>query len=177
MLRPLSSQGGPAGPKWLWAWVRPDPTWICRRIERSPAPARMIRPTPLRLYRLRHRGLLSSHYGRWCNFSPHIPTFIENHRVVSRRGWRTQPCYSLSHFHSGVPEHFLRHTRRYTACTGDQPVPKFTVLSSAWFLAGGGVSRAGGRAYCVWRSGEGWVFIGLELQYDKGNSTYGEERG
>ena len=32
----------------------------------------------------------------------------------------------------------------------------------AWFVAGGGVSGAGGRAYWAWLSGEGWVFICLE---------------
>ena len=33
----------------------------------------------------------------------------------------------------------------------------------ASFLAGGGCSGGGGRAYWVWRSGKGWVFIYLEL--------------
>jgi len=43
----------------------------------------------------------------------------------------------------------------------------------ASFLAGGGLSEAGGRLYWVWWSGEGWVFIGVELHYDKVNCTYG----
>jgi len=43
----------------------------------------------------------------------------------------------------------------------------------ALFLAGGGLSEAGDRFYWVWWSGKGWVFIGLELHYDKVNCTYG----
>jgi hypothetical protein len=43
----------------------------------------------------------------------------------------------------------------------------------ASFLAGGGLSEAGGRFYWVWWSGEGWVFIDVELYYDKVNCTYG----
>ena len=35
------------------------------------------------------------------------------------------------------------------------------------FLADGGVRGAGGRTYWVWRSGEGWVFICIELQCDE----------
>jgi len=44
---------------------------------------------------------------------------------------------------------------------------------SAWFLADRGVSGAGGRAYWVWGSGEGWVCICLELKCDKVNCIYG----
>jgi len=40
-------------------------------------------------------------------------------------------------------------------------------------LDGGGVSKAGRQAYRVWWSGRAWVFICLELQCDKINSTYG----
>ena len=36
-----------------------------------------------------------------------------------------------------------------------------------WYLASGGVSEAGVRAYWVWWSDEGWVFIGSLLQRDK----------
>jgi len=42
-----------------------------------------------------------------------------------------------------------------------------TLIYSEWVLAGGGVGEAGGRAYWVWRSGEGWVFIGSERHCDK----------
>jgi len=41
------------------------------------------------------------------------------------------------------------------------------------FLAGEGDSGAGGWAYWVWWNGEGWVFIGLELQCGKGSCTHG----
>jgi hypothetical protein len=51
--------------------------------------------------------------------------------------------------------------------------PRSRILQCvASFLAGGGVSGALGRAYSVWWSGEGWVFICLELQYDKVNCIY-----
>jgi len=33
----------------------------------------------------------------------------------------------------------------------------------AALLGGGGISGAGGRAYRLWRSGERWLFICLEL--------------
>jgi len=42
-------------------------------------------------------------------------------------------------------------------------------------VAGGGVSGAGGRAYRLWGSGEGWVFICFENQCVKINRTYGEQ--
>lgn len=45
------------------------------------------------------------------------------------------------------------------------------------FLAGGGLSGAGGRSYCL--CGEvatGWVFICSELRCDKASRTYGGEK-
>ena len=42
----------------------------------------------------------------------------------------------------------------------------------ASFLASGGVSRAGGQSCWVCRSGEGGVFICLELKCDKVDCTY-----
>jgi hypothetical protein len=41
------------------------------------------------------------------------------------------------------------------------------VQCSSWFLGGGGIKGAGGRGYWVWKGGEEWVFICLELQCDK----------
>ena len=43
----------------------------------------------------------------------------------------------------------------------------------ASFLPVGGVSGVGGRAYWALWNGEGWVFICLELQFDKVYCTYG----
>jgi len=40
-----------------------------------------------------------------------------------------------------------------------------------FLLAGGGNNGAGGRAYWVWRSLEGWVFMCWLLKYDKGDCT------
>ena len=42
----------------------------------------------------------------------------------------------------------------------------------ALFLAGGRVGRAGGQAYWVMWGGEGWLFICLELQFDKVSCTF-----
>ena len=43
----------------------------------------------------------------------------------------------------------------------------------ASFLISGEISGAGGRAYWVWWSGEGWVCMRLKLQCDKVSCTYG----
>jgi len=43
----------------------------------------------------------------------------------------------------------------------------------ALLLAGGRVGRAGGQAYWVLFGGEGWVFICLELQFDKVRCIFG----
>jgi hypothetical protein len=51
------------------------------------------------------------------------------------------------------------------------------VQCSGWFVAGGAVCGAGGRAYWVWGSGEGCVFICLKPQCDKFNCTYGGVEG
>jgi len=50
------------------------------------------------------------------------------------------------------------------------------LLCNAWFWAVEGVSGAGGRAYWVWCSGKGWVFICSELHFDKVNCTYRRRR-
>jgi hypothetical protein len=44
------------------------------------------------------------------------------------------------------------------------------------FLSGGGLSRSGGRAYCVWWSGVVWLFICLEFQFDSVICTYNGQR-
>jgi len=62
------------------------------------------------------------------------------------------------------------------ACQSTSCLSRGSGTVGVFVLAGAEISGAVGRAYWVWCNGEGWVFICLELQYDKVNYAFGGEK-
>jgi hypothetical protein len=73
------------------------------------------------------------------------------------------------------PRHVTKQTRK-NAWTILPYVRLNRYSTTLRFLDGGGLRGAGGRTYWEWLSGEGWVFICLELQCEEVNCTYGGEK-